>query len=142
MRVIGIPPEGRGKMNFRAWGSSGRGVAELRRCGRLSAQAIGMTAWCCGAQRSNSLADAALHSGPQHVVLETAAIDLAAPSPDTRSCIGQLARDCSVARQGGPSGGWQRIRVRPGLVGVRMLLHTRATRTGVHLRCGDIHIVT
>ena len=85
--------------------------------------------------------DAALHIGPQHVVLETAAIDLAADvAGTTQAAGGQLARHVHVPRQGGslPRRGHRA----PGRGGTRRRAHAAARRgqcgQGRHLRRGDL----
>jgi hypothetical protein len=125
--IIGIPPEGLGKMDvsgtelviedspdlpplWQAFGASKRPDAHWQ----LPALSVELAS-----------PDAALHIGPQHVVLETAAIDLAADAAGTRKVqvvswhvmfmsrgkVGPFRVD-GTAHVGGP-----------GKVGVRMLLH-------------------
>jgi hypothetical protein len=125
--IIGIPPEGLGKMDvsgtelviedspdlpplWQAFGASKRPDAHWQ----LPALSVELAS-----------PDAALHIGPQHVVLETAAIDLAADAVGTRKLqvvswhvmfmsrgkIGPFRVD-GTAHVGGS-----------GKVGVRMLLH-------------------
>jgi hypothetical protein len=125
--IIGIPPEGLGKMDvsgtelviedspdlpplWQAFGASKRPDAHWQ----LPTLSVELAS-----------PDAALHIGPQHVVLETAAIDLAAEAVDTRKLqvvswhvmfmsrgkVGPFRVDGS-AHVGGS-----------GKVGVRMLLH-------------------
>jgi hypothetical protein len=125
--IIGIPPEGLGKMDvsgtelviedspdlpplWQAFGASKRPDAHWQ----LPALSVELAS-----------PDAALHIGPQHVVLETAAIDLAADAAGTRKVqvvswhvmfmsrgkVGPFRVD-GTAHVGGS-----------GKVGVRMLLH-------------------
>jgi hypothetical protein len=125
--IIGVPPEGLGKMDvsgtelviedspdlppmWQAFGASRRPDAHWQ----LPALSVELAS-----------PDAALHIGPQHVVLETAAIDLAADAVGTRKLqvvswhvmfmsrgkVGPFRVD-GTAHVGGP-----------GKVGVRMLLH-------------------
>ena len=74
-------------------------------------------------------ADAALHIGPQHVVLETAAIDMAAELVGTEMLQMQAWHVMFLARgKVGPfrvEGG--AVRGTAGKVGARMVLHERAT---------------
>ena len=72
--------------------------------------------------------DAALHIGPQHVVLETAATDLAADLAGTRKV--QVVSWHVMFMSRGKVGPFRvegtahlPVRRRPGRVGVRMLLH-------------------
>ena len=70
--------------------------------------------------------DAALHIGPQHVVLETAAIDLAAePRRHRPAADADVARDVHGAGQGRSVPGRRRsgARVPAAQVGVRLTLH-------------------
>jgi hypothetical protein len=125
--IIGIPPEGLGKMDvsgtelviedspdlpplWQAFGASKRPDAHWQ----LPALSVELAS-----------PDAALHIGPQHVVLETAAIDLAADAVGTRK-LQVLSWHVMFMSRGkvGP------FRVdgtphvgRSGKVGVRMLLH-------------------
>ncbi|HEY1840389.1 MAG TPA: hypothetical protein VGG53_09230 [Mycobacterium sp.] len=125
--IIGVPPEGLGKMDvsgtdlviedspdlpplWQAFGASKRPDAHWQ----LPALSVELAS-----------PDAALHIGPQHVVLETAAVDLAADAVGTRKLqvvswhvmfmsrgkVGPFRVD-GTAHVGGP-----------GKVGVRMLLH-------------------
>ena len=141
--VIGIPPEGLGKMDvsgtelvvedspdlpplWEAFGASKRGDGH----------------WVLPALSAELASpDAALHIGPQHVVLETAATDLAAGVAGTRKVqVDQLARDVHVTRQGGslPRGG-HGVRRRPR---TRRRAHASARRgkrgQGRHFRRGDL----
>src|SRR6201986_3378488 len=125
--IIGVPPEGLGRMNVSGtelviedspelpplWKAFG---ASKRPDGRWQVPALSMEL---------ASPDAALHIGPQHVVLETAAIDLAAEAAGTRKLqvvswhvmfmsrgkVGPFRVD-GTAHSGGS-----------GKVGVRMLLH-------------------
>jgi hypothetical protein len=125
--VIGVPPEGLGKMDVSGselviedspdlpplWQAFG---AAKRSGGRWQLPALSL---------EMASPDAALHIGPQHVVLETAAIDLAAEAVGTRKLqvlswhvmfmsrgkVGPFRVD-GTAHVGGA-----------GKVGVRMLLH-------------------
>ncbi|MGA8329147.1 MAG: hypothetical protein WB777_07630 [Mycobacterium sp.] len=125
--IIGVPPEGLGKMDVSGtelviedspdlpplWKAFG---AAKRPDGRWQLPALSL---------EMASPDAALHIGPQHVVLETAAIDLAADAVGTRTLqivswhvmfmsrgkVGPFRVD-GTAHVGGA-----------GKVGVRMLLH-------------------
>jgi hypothetical protein len=129
--VIGVPPEGLGRMDvsgtelviedspdlpplWKAFGASKRGDGH----------------WVLPALSAELASpDAALHIGPQHVVLETAATDLAADVAGTRKIqviswhvmfmsrgkVGPFRVE-GTAHSAGASGG-------SGRVGVRMLLH-------------------
>jgi len=125
--IIGVPPEGLGKMDVSGtelviedspdlpplWKAFG---AAKRPDGRWQLPTLGL---------EMASPDAALHIGPQHVVLETAAIDLAADAVGTRTLqivswhvmfmsrgkVGPFRVD-GTAHVGGA-----------GKVGVRMLLH-------------------
>ncbi|OBF12544.1 hypothetical protein A5730_03040 [Mycobacterium sp. ACS4054] len=125
--IIGIPPEGLGRMDV----SGTELVIEDSPDLPPLWQAFGASRRNDGhwvlPELSTELAspDAALHIGPQHVVLETAAIDLAAGIAGTRKLqvvswhvmfmsrgkVGPFRVE-GVAHRGGP-----------GRVGVRMLLH-------------------
>lgn len=125
--IIGIPPEGLGRMDV----SGTELVIEDSPDLPPLWQAFGASRRSDGhwvlPELSTELAspDAALHIGPQHVVLETAAIDLAAGVAGTRKLqvvswhvmfmsrgkVGPFRVE-GVAHRGGP-----------GRVGVRMLLH-------------------
>ena len=125
--IIGIPPEGLGKMDVSGtdlviedspdlpplWSAFG---ASKRDDGHWVLPALSVEL---------ASPDAALHIGPQHVVLETAAIDLAADVAGTRK-VQVVSWHVMFMSRGkvGPfrvegtayAGG-------PGRVGVRMLLH-------------------
>jgi len=125
--IIGIPPEGLGKMDV----SGTELVIEDSPDLPPMWQAIGASRRTDGHWQLPALSaelaspDAALHIGPQHVVLETAAIDLAADAAGTRKLqvvswhvmfmsrgkVGPFRVD-GAAHVGGS-----------GKVGVRMLLH-------------------
>jgi hypothetical protein len=125
--IIGIPPEGLGKMDVSGtdlvvedspelpplWSAFGAGKRDTGH-------------WVLPALSAELASpDAALHIGPQHVVLETAAIDLAAAVAGTRK-VQVVSWHVMFMSRGkvGPfrvegtayAGG-------PGRVGVRMLLH-------------------
>ncbi len=141
--IIGIPPEGLDKMDVSGtelvvedspdlpplWAAFG---AAKRDDGHWVLPAL-----------SAELAspDAALHIGPQHVVLETAATDLAADlagTPEGAGC--QLARHVHVPREGRPlPGGGHRAR---GRIRTRRRAHAAARRRQCgqsrHLRRGDL----
>jgi hypothetical protein len=125
--IIGVPPEGLGKMDV----SGTELVIEDSPDLPLLWQAFGAAKRADGRWQLPALSqemaspDAALHIGPQHVVLETAAIDLAADAVGTRKLqvlswhvmfmsrgkVGPFRVD-GTAHVGGA-----------GKVGVRMLLH-------------------
>ena len=125
--IIGVPPEGLGKMDV----SGTELVIEDSPDLPPLWQAFGAAKRADGAWQLPALSaemaspDAALHIGPQHVVLETAAIDLAADAVGTRKLqvlswhvmfmsrgkVGPFRVD-GTAHVGGA-----------GKVGVRMLLH-------------------
>ena len=110
--IIGIPPEGLEKMDVSGselviedspdlpplWQAFG---ASKRRDGHWVLPALSLEL---------ASPDAALHIGPQHVVLETAAIDLAADAVGTNEASGgELARDVYGARQSrAVQGRWHR----------------------------------
>jgi hypothetical protein len=125
--IIGVPPEGLGKMDVSGAELVIEDSPELPPLWKaFGASKRADNSWQLP-PLSEELAspDAALHIGPQHVVLETAAIDLAADAVGTRRLqmvswhvmfmsrgkVGPFRVDGS-AHAGGP-----------GKVGVRMLLH-------------------
>ncbi|OBG68055.1 hypothetical protein A5704_08595 [Mycobacterium sp. E735] len=125
--IIGIPPEGLGRMDV-----SGTEL-EIEDSPDLPPlwQAFGASRRDDGhwvlPELSTELAspDAALHIGPQHVVLETAAIDLAAGVAGTRKL--QVVSWHVMFMSRGKVGPFRvegvAHRGAPGRVGVRMLLH-------------------
>ena len=131
--IIGIPPEGLDKMDVSGTELVIEDTPDLPPLWAAFGATGGATGTGCCPRSALEFAspDAALHIGPQHVVLETAAIDLAADVAGTRKVqvvswhvmfmsrgkVGPFRVE-GTAHAGGP-----------GRIGVRMVLHDEGTRT-------------
>ncbi|ORB74109.1 hypothetical protein [Mycobacterium scrofulaceum] len=125
--IIGIPPEGLGRMDVAGTELAIEDAPDLPPLWRAFGAGRRADGHWVLPELSTELAspDAALHIGPQHVVLETAAIDLAAEVAGTRKL--QVVSWHVMFMSRGKVGPFRVEGTAhpgaPGRVGVRMLLH-------------------